>query len=138
MSIKIRLIKNNIKRSSSYGKYFAKTVSQGEITLKELAVEASRNSTLRQSDVIAVITELEEMLRYRLAEGQTVVLDGIGRFSLRVESEGVDDPSKFRIKKHIRRIICRFLPSSHRNEDGTISYSFSKDVDVDWEKGGRK
>ena len=35
------------------------------------------------------------------------------------------------------RIICRFLPSGHRNSDGTISYSFSKDVDVDWEKGGR-
>ena len=78
-------------------------------------MEASRNSMLRQSDVIAVITELEEMLRYRLAEGQTVVPDGIGRFSLCVESEGVDDPSKFRIKKHIRRIICRFLPSGHRN-----------------------
>ena len=62
-------------------------------------MEASRNSTLRQSDVIAVITEFDEMLRYRLAEGQTVVLDGIGRFSLRVESEGVDNPSKFRIKK---------------------------------------
>ena len=70
MSIKIRLIKNNIKRSSSYGKYFAKTVSQGEITLKDLAIEASRNSTLRKSDVIAVVTEIEEMLRYRLAEGQ--------------------------------------------------------------------
>lgn len=137
MSIKIKLFRNNIKRSSSYGKYFAKSVSRGETTLKDLAIEASKNSTLRESDVIAVITEVEEMLRYRLAEGQTVVLDGIGRFSLRVESEGVDNPGDFNIRKHIRRVICRFLPSGHRNSDGTINYHFSNDVKVEWAKDGR-
>lgn len=40
----IKLIKNNIKSSSSYGKYFAKAVSQGEVTLDEIAAEACRNS----------------------------------------------------------------------------------------------
>ena len=40
MAIHIKLIKNNIKSSSSYGKYFAKTVSQGEVTLKSMVREA--------------------------------------------------------------------------------------------------
>ena len=44
MSVYIRLIRNNIKSSSSYGKYFAKAVSQGEVTLDEIAAEACRNS----------------------------------------------------------------------------------------------
>ena len=44
MAVHIKLIKNNIKSSSSYGKYFAKTVSQGEVTLDEIAAEACRNS----------------------------------------------------------------------------------------------
>ena len=35
MAVHIKLIKNNIKSSSSYGKYFAKTISQGEVTLDE-------------------------------------------------------------------------------------------------------
>ena len=134
MAIKIKLIKNNIKRSSSYGKYFAKTVSQGDVSLLDLAEEAARNSTLRKSDVLAVVTELEEMMRHRLADGHTIVLDGIGRFSLRVESDGVDHPKHFRFKKHIRRIICRFLPSSHRNSDGTLTYNFSENVKVEWQK----
>lgn len=134
MAIHIRLIRNNIKRSSSYGKYFAKTVSQGDINLHDLAEEASRNCTLRESDVIAVITELEDMMRHRLADGHTIVLNGIGRFSLRVESDGVDDPKLFRFKKHIRRVICRFLPASHRNADGTLTYNFSEDVKVEWQK----
>ena len=134
MPIHIRLIKNNIKRSSSYGKYFAKTVSQGEVNLHQLAEEASRNTTLKKSDVVAVVTEIEDMMRQRLRDGHTIVLDGIGRFSLRVESDGVDRPQDFNLRHHIRRIICRFLPASHRNNDGTLTYHFSEDVPVVWQK----
>ena len=40
MAVHIKLIRNNIKSSSSYGKYFAKTVSQGEVTLKDMVSDA--------------------------------------------------------------------------------------------------
>ena len=66
MAVHIRLIKNNIKRSSSYGKYFAKTVSQGEVTLNEIAAEACRNSGFSEGSVIGVTTELQEILKHRL------------------------------------------------------------------------
>ena len=56
MAVHIRLIRNKIKRSSSYGKYFAKTVSQGEVTLDEIAAEACRNSSLSEGTVIGVTT----------------------------------------------------------------------------------
>ncbi|MBQ8989928.1 MAG: hypothetical protein IJ067_09580 [Prevotella sp.] len=71
MSVHIRLIKNNIKRSSSFGKYFAKTVSQGEVTLNEIAAEACRNSGFSEGSVIGVTTELQEILKHRLREGHT-------------------------------------------------------------------
>ncbi len=92
MAVHIKLIKNNIKSSSSYGKYFAKAVSQGEVTLEDIAAEACRNSGFSEGSVVGVVTELQDILKQRLREGQTVVLPGIGRFSLRVESIGVDDP----------------------------------------------
>ncbi len=134
MSVQIKLIKNNIKRSSSYGKYFAKTVSTGEITLRKLAEEACSNCSIKRSDMIAVITELEDMMKHRLADGKTIVIDGIGRFSLRAESIGVDDPKTFNIRRHMKRTICRFLPAGHRTNDGKISYNFSEDVVVRWRK----
>ena len=105
MAVHIKLIKNNIKSSSSYGKYFAKTVSQGEVTLGEIAEEACRNSGFSEGSVIGVVTELQDILKYRLREGQTVVLPGIGRFSLRVESIGVDDPKAFYIRQHIKKVL---------------------------------
>ena len=135
MAVHIKLIKNNIKSSSSYGKYFAKTVSQGEITLREIMKEAWRNSHVSEGTVIGVVTELEDLLKEKLGEGQTVVLPGIGRFSLRVESIGVDDPKEFNIRRHITRIICGFLPAGRRITGGHILYNFCEGVKTVWQKG---
>ena len=135
MAVHIKLIRNNIKSSSSYGKYFAKAVSQGEITLRDLMKEACRNSHLSEGTVAAVVTELEDLLKEKLGEGQTVVLPGIGRFSLRVESLGVDDPKDFNIRRHITRIICGFLPAGRRITGGHILYNFCEDVKAVWHKG---
>ena len=68
MAVHIKLIKNNIKSSSSYGKYFAKTVSQGEVTLDEIAAEACRNSGFSEGAVVGVVTELQDILKQRLTE----------------------------------------------------------------------
>ena len=130
MAIKIQLLKNNIKSSPNYGKYYAKTIARGEVTMADLMKEVQRNCSLKEADVIHVITELQDTMKHHLAEGQTIALDGIGRFRLSVESECVDAPEKFNIRRHIRRVICKFLPSSHRNHDGTIQYDFCKDVTV--------
>ena len=135
MAVHIKLIRNNIKSSSSYGKYFAKTVSQGEVTLKDIAAEACRNSGFSEGSVIGVATELQDILKQRLSEGQTVVLDGIGRFSLRVESIGVDDPKEFNIRRHITRILCGFLPAGRRIQGRHILYDFCDGVKAVWQKG---
>lgn len=135
MAVHIRLIKNNIKRSSSYGKYFAKTVSQGEVSLNDIAAQACRNSGFSKGAVIGVVTELQDILRERLREGQTVVLPGIGRFSLRVESIGVDDPKQFNIRQHITRIVCGFLPSGRRIRDRHILYDVCEGVKTVWQNG---
>ena len=135
MAVHIKLIKNNIKSSSSYGKYFAKSVSQGEVTLKEIAAEACRNSGFSEGSVIGVATELQDLLKEKLSEGQTVVLDGIGRFSLRVESIGVEDPKAFNIGRHITRIVCGFLPAGRRVQGRRIVYDFCDGVKAVWQKG---
>ena len=135
MAVHIKFIRNNIKSSSSFGKYFAKTVSQGEVTLNEIAAEACRNSGFSEGAVIGVTTELQEILKHRLAEGQTVILPGIGRFSLRVESIGVDDPKEFNIRRHITRIVCGFLPAGRRIQGRHILYDFCEGVKAVWQKG---
>jgi predicted histone-like DNA-binding protein len=135
MAVHIKLIKNNIKRSGSYGKYFAKAVSQGEVTLDEIAEEACRNCGFSKGTMVGVVTELQDILKDKLREGQTVVLPGIGRFSLRVESIGVDDPKAFNIRQHITRIICGFLPAGRRIQGRHILYDLCDGVKTVWQKG---
>ena len=137
MAVHIKLIRNNIKSSSGYGKYYAKAVSQGEVTLKEIAEEACRNSGFSEGSVVGVVTELQDILKQRLSEGQTVVLPGIGRFSLRVESIGVDNPKSFKISRHITRIICGFLPAGRRIAGGKILYEACQGVKAVWQKGSK-
>ena len=135
MAVHIKLYKNNIKSNKSYGKYFAKAVSQGEVTLEEIAAEACRNSGFSEGSVIGVTTELQDILKHRLSEGQTVVLPGIGRFSLRVESIGVEDPKDFNIRRHITRFVCGFLPAGRRIQGRHILYDFCEGVKAVWQKG---
>ena len=135
MAVHIKLIKNNIKSSSSYGKYFAKAISQGEVTLDEIAAEACRNSGFSEGSVIGVATEIQDIMKERLREGQTIVLPGIGRFSLRVESIGVEDPKEFNIGRHITRIVCGFLPAGRRIQGRHILYDLCDGVKAVWQKG---
>ena len=135
MAVHIKLIRNNIKSIKSYGKYFAKAVSQGDVTLNEIAAEACRNSGFSEGSVIGVVTELQDILKEKLSEGQTIVLPGIGRFSLRVESIGVDDPKTFNIRHHITRFVCGFLPAGRRIGGRHILYDFSDGVKAVWQKG---
>ena len=120
MAIHIKLIKNNIKSSSSYGKYFAKTVSQGEVTLKSMVREALLARGYDEGAVMAVVMDLEHALKVKLSEGYTVVLPEIGRFSLR---------------RHIKRIICGFLPAGHRIGGHGIRYNFCDGVETVWQHG---
>ena len=135
MAVHIKLIKNNIKSSSSYGKYFAKAVSQGEITIDEIGEEICRNSSFSEGTVVGVVTELQDILKEKLRDGHTVVLPGIGRFSLRVESIGVDDPKTFNIRQHITRIVCGFLPAGRRIAGRHILYDLCDGVKAVWQNG---
>ena len=134
MTVKIRLIKNNIKRSSSYGKYFAKTVSQGEVTLNDMVRQSLMARGYDKAAVAAVVADLEHALKVKLSDGYTVVIPGIGRFSLRVESKGVKRPQSFKINKHITRIVCGFLPAGRRGSDHNIVYNLTDGVKVRWQK----
>ena len=141
MAVHIKLVRNNIKSSKSYGQYFAKAVSQGDVTMKELAEEAATNCGITKGAFVRGVTELQDMMKHRLADGQTVVIEGIGRFSLRVESIGVDNPKEFNLGRHITRFVCGFLPASHRMstggsvKNGRILYDFCEGVKAVWQKG---
>jgi len=115
MAIFIKLVKNNIHASSSYNKWHALVVRNGEIDTDDLAERLQENTTFKKGEVKGLIDELVEEMKIQLQEGKTVNLNGFGRFHLTVESNSVNKSEDFNIKKDITAVKCKFNPASKRD-----------------------
>lgn len=114
MTLKIRLLQH--KNKSFNGKWYGRATSTGEAHTEELARSISHDTTLTEADVHAAIIALVDEMKRRLQDGQTVVLDGFGRFHLTVNSDMVEKPEDFNLKRDIKRILCKFTPAGRRNQ----------------------
>ena len=111
MSVEIRLEQSKFKDKKGSGKWYARTVSTGVATTDDLADSIQENTSFSRGDVRGLVIALIDEISYRLRQGETVALEGLGRFHLTVESDPVDNPDDFDIKKHIKNVKCRsFLP----------------------------
>jgi len=139
--IKLKQYKNRTK--SSFGKYYASTVRGEEVHTPELAERICRNTTFKPSEVSGILQELVEEMTLSLQDGQTVVLDGFGRFRLMAESDGVENPKSFNLQKHIRKVVCKFLPEGRRTHatgnpaDNSLKRTFSESTKVAWFPGAK-
>ena len=140
MALNIRLQRNEIKSNANYGKYYARVVNLDEVTIDDFSKEIQGNCSMKESDVLAVLKELQVTMKRHLQEGRTVVLPEIGRLKLSVESECVDNPRDFNLKKHIKRVVCRFVVAGSRGgkRNGQIRYSLCEGVELKRWKMGKK
>jgi len=118
MAIHYRLLQNNIKSNKAYGKWYAHTVKQGELTLKEIERQIQERCSLTSADVRAAIAALTEVVEEGLKNGQTVNLGELGKFVLSIKSLCVDDPKDFRVDTHVKDIVCKYTPEGHRSKTG--------------------
>jgi predicted histone-like DNA-binding protein len=114
MAVNYKLRKNNIKGNKHYGKYYAQTVHSNRMTLSDIMREIEANCSLKESDVIAVMTELKAIMRYALQDGQIVDLDDLGSFYINVKSIPVDKPEDFKGNKHLLGFELKYRPAAKR------------------------
>lgn len=130
MAIKIKLYQQ--KRKDLQGKWYGRTVKTGEVTLEELARRISKANSVTESDVYGVLVALIKEMKSDLRDGRTVVLDGFGRFHLSVQSDMVEQKEDYNLRKHIRRVLCKFTPWATRNQfNRTLDRPFCTDVDIE-------
>ena len=137
MAIFIRLRQDKMGADHRSHKFYAHTVTTGDIGTEELAERIQRNTTFTRGEVRGIIDSLIDEMKHQLGSGHTVVLDGLGRFHLSVESEGAESPDAFDIAHDIKRVKCNFRPAGYRRggKNGTIVQQFCKNVEVMWYPG---
>lgn len=134
MSIFLRLEQKNFKTRETAGKWYAKATPLMTVHTEDLAQSISDASTFTKADVEGVITALVEEMKQRLQDGQKVVLDNFGSFSIAVHSDGVDNPDDFDLKRHLRKPFCKFTPAGRRNQQlgRRIVRNFLENVKWTW------
>lgn len=121
MAVYYRLTKSNMKGKSE-GRYYAKAVAMGELHTLDLARIISASNSATVSDVQAVLTALTQVMEQYLGDGQSIILDGLGRFKLSIESQSVSNPDDFNVTEHVKAVHCNFIP------EGKIPKMGSKQV----------
>ena len=116
MSVKYKLYQQNRtykdgRQDPSNGKWFARAISQGTIETKDLAEIIQRNCSMKKSDVVAVLTELVEVMTDKLQESYTVKLNDFGTFKVGISCSGAIEPGDFSVSGNVRGTHINFTPS---------------------------
>ena len=96
----------------SVGMYVARAVHNEVVDTEQIATKIQENCTLKRSDVLAVLSELEDVLCQYLKDGKIVRLNHLGRLKLEIEGKPVSRPEEFDPVKHIRAVRLHFIPES--------------------------
>lgn len=97
MAIKYNIIeRKNMLKPSEPAKFYASAKADGEISFKALAKEiAAAGSTVSDSDMLAVLNDLNKLLIKHLSEGKIVRFGDFGSFQVSVSSTGAETEAKF-------------------------------------------
>ena len=93
-TIRYCLQKSMNSKSNSYGKYYAKPVSQGTVNLDELASHISDHGSVYTRDVVVgVMTKMVDCINELLAQGYKVKLGELGTFATTARRLSATHPS---------------------------------------------
>ena len=113
--MKYKIVKETKPSLSTFGKYKAVAVHERTLDTKKIIEEVKeRNGFLSEGTVEAVLIGLSEVINRHLRNGDKVRLDDWGLMKLEIESDKVDAPEEFDVRKHIRNFRIHFLPESRK------------------------
>lgn len=115
------------------GKWIPRPKTVSCYDAKRLAKDIEKESTVSETDVIAVLNAIPKVMTRYLAEGHSVKLDGIGSFYLNFECKktGVDTPEKVSMDQ-VTNIKVQFRPAM---KSGSMKGKFNNTLiadDIEW------
>jgi predicted histone-like DNA-binding protein len=123
MSVKYNVVaRANPSAPQAPKKYYPSIVSSGRVTLRQLAKEISKISTISSADTMAVLEALLSTIPAELAKGNIVELGDFGKFWLKANAGGVDTAETARATQ-ITSLQPRFNAGKEfKNVLGTIDF----------------
>ena len=104
-----------LEKKRTDNRYYARSRKTGRIGFTQFAEEISRNCSAKPSDVNLVLTELCEVMRHHLLNGEEIIIPDLGSFHIGIQSDSVEDSRDFSPHRHIHALHSKFRPISHRD-----------------------
>lgn len=123
MSVFYKVVqRRNPQKLNESGKFYAKNILMGEVTIDKLTERISRTTTAARGDIHLVIISLVDEIIDSLENGQTVRLGELGSMRLSVSSTGEEDAGEV-TANNIRKSRVIFTPGMNvKNRINRISF----------------
>ncbi|MBQ9236614.1 MAG: HU family DNA-binding protein [Prevotella sp.] len=118
MAIKINVLQD--KRKNSNKLWYGRAICSDTIDTAQLAKRIQANVSVKESDVMAVLIELAEVMSTELANGNKVQLDRFGYFWYGIQSSGALDPEEWNVQENLKKFRINFVLFNSRNSDGKV------------------
>ena len=113
MALLYKIVRDNRKDSNNL--YYGRAVQINSISTDGLADIIQRNCTLKKSDVLAVISELVEVMTDQLQNSVTVKLDGFGTFKIGLKTVGAVKAEDFSVSRNVTGLRVNFLSEGKKD-----------------------
>lgn len=84
-----------LEKKRTDNRYYARSRKTGRVGFAQFAEEISRNCTAKPSDVTLVLTELCDVMRHHLLDGEEITIPDLGSFHIGIQSDSVENPQDF-------------------------------------------
>lgn len=121
MAVLYKLWQDNRKNTMYPGKWYARAVHQNTFNLEKLSERIQRNCSMKKSDVLAVLTEMVEVMKDELQNSSTVRIDGFGSFSVGLKTKPAATAADFNAAKNVAGYRVNFRPASHTVANGVTA-----------------
>ncbi len=108
MSILFKPRKSALGQASGASRYYPQLITHSSVDIYEIARQIAQVSALSQGDVISVLTNLSNVMKCALLNGQSVQIKGIGSFTLsaKCSGRGVASPTEVNAQQIKKVHIC--------------------------------
>jgi len=125
MALKFNVIaRKNPQQPAAAPKYYASAVSDGELTLKQLAKRVAETSSFSEGDLMGILVTILKIIPDSLSDGKIVRLGDLGSLRVAISSDGSDDEKKV-TANNIRSASITFTPGKDL-KDAINTFKFEK------------
>ncbi len=119
MAVFYKLYQENRETSKNKGKWYARAVHTGTVTIDDLAEEIEQSCTATRADILAVLSELVVCMTRHLQLSHRVKLDRLGTFKLGIRTTCSDTIKEFSANNNVRSVHVLFQPETKVEKDKT-------------------